>query len=77
MAKFQRSQLFSIRRGQAKCRIVGNYRELWKMKKVILGEFGVELWGIMGEYGRKGEGNEEFCRLMFWLECQCLRDFVK
>jgi hypothetical protein len=53
MAKFQRSQLFSIRRGQAKCRIVGNCGELWKVRKVILGEIVVELWGIMGEYGEK------------------------
>ena len=45
MARFQRSQLFSIRRGQAKCRIVGNCGELWKMKKVILGD----LLGIRGE----------------------------
>ena len=53
MAIFQHSQLFSIRRGQAKCRIVGNCGELWKMKKVILGEIVVELWGIIGENGEK------------------------
>ena len=53
MAKFQRSQLFSIRRGQAKCKIVGNCGELWKVKKVILGEIVVKLWGIMGEYREK------------------------
>lgn len=60
MAIFQRSQLFSIRRGQAKCRIVGNCGELWKVKKVILGIIVVELWGIIGEYGRKGEGKKNF-----------------
>ena len=65
MAIFQRSQLFSIRRGQAKCRIVGNCGELWKVKKVILGEFVVDLWGIIGEKGEKGKKREEFCRLMF------------
>jgi hypothetical protein len=53
IAKFQRSQLFSIRRGQAKCRIVGNCGELWKVKKVILGDFVVELWGIIGKEGEK------------------------
>ena len=53
MAKFQRSQLFSIRRGQAKCKIVGNCGELWKVRKVILGEIVVKLRGIMGEYGEK------------------------
>lgn len=53
MAKFQRSQLFSIRRGQAKCRIVGNYRELWKVRKVILGGIVGELRGIIGEYREK------------------------
>lgn len=60
MAKFQRSQLFSIRRGQAKCRIVGNCGELWKVKKVILGEFVVELWGIIGEKGEKGRMEKNF-----------------
>lgn len=53
MARFQHSQLFSIRRGQAKCRIVGNCGELWKVKKVILGDFVVELWGIIGKEGEK------------------------
>ena len=53
IARFQRSQLFSIRRGQAKCSIVGNCGELWKVKKVILEEFVVELWGIIGEKGEK------------------------
>jgi hypothetical protein len=60
IAKFQRSQLFSIRRGQAKCRIVGNCGELWKVRKVILGEIVVELWGIMGEYGEKGRKMKSF-----------------
>ena len=60
MAIFQRSQLFSIRRGQAKCRIVGNCGELWKMKKGILGEIVVELWGIIGENGEKGERGKNF-----------------
>lgn len=60
MAIFQRSQLFSIRRGQAKCRIVGNCGELWKVKKVILGEFVVELWGIIGEKGEKGRKGKNF-----------------
>ena len=60
MAKFQRSQLFSIRRGQAKCRIVGNCGELWKVKKVILGEFVVELWGIIGNYERKCKEKKNF-----------------
>ena len=53
MAIFQHSQLLSIRKGQAKCSIVGNCGELWKVKKVILGKFVVELWGIMGNYERK------------------------
>ena len=53
MARFQRYQLFSIRRGQARCRIVGNFGELWKVKKVILGEFVVDLWGIVGEKREK------------------------
>ena len=60
MAKFQRSQLFSIRRGQAKCRIVGNCGELWKVKKVILGKFVVELWGIIGENREKGRMEKNF-----------------
>ena len=60
MAKFQRSQLFSIRRGQAKCRIVGNCGELWKVKKVILGDFVVELWGNVGEYGEKCKKKRNF-----------------
>ena len=53
MAIFQRSQLFSIRRGQAKCRIVGNCGELWKVKKVILGDFVVELWEKKGKEEEK------------------------
>ena len=53
MARFQRSQLFSIRKGQARCRIVGNFGELWKKKKVILGDFVVDLWGIIGNCERK------------------------
>ena len=60
MAIFQHSQLFSIRRGQAKCRIVGNCGELWKMKKVILGEIVVELWGIIGENGEKEGRRKNF-----------------
>ena len=60
MARFQHSQLFSVRRGQVKCRIVGNCGELWKMKKVILGDFVVELWGIIGEKGRKRRKVEDF-----------------
>lgn len=60
MAIFQHSQLFSIRRGQAKCRIMGNCGELWKVKKVILEEFVVELWGIMGEKGEKGKEKKNF-----------------
>jgi hypothetical protein len=60
MAIFQRSQLFSIRRGQAKCRIVGNCGELWKVRKVILGEIVVELWGIMGEYGEMWRKEKSF-----------------
>ena len=51
MAKFQRSQWLSVALGQAKCKIVGNCGELWKVRKVILGEIVVKLWGIMGEYG--------------------------
>ena len=44
---------------------MGNCGELWKVRKVILEEFVVELWGIIGEEREKGKGNEEFCRLMF------------
>ena len=65
MAIFQRSQLFSIRRGQAKCRIVGNCGELWKVKKVILGDFVVVLWDKKGKEGRKRKRERVFCRLMF------------
>ena len=65
IARFQRSQLFSIRRGQTKCRIVGNCGELWKVRKVILGGIVGELRGIMGEFWGKEKGKEEFCRLMF------------
>lgn len=60
MARFQRSQLFSIRRGQAKCRIVGNYRELWKVRKVILGGIIGELRGIIGEYREKRRRMKNF-----------------
>ena len=53
MAKFQRSQWLSVALGQAKCKTVGNCGELWKVRKVILGEIVGELLGIMGEYGEK------------------------
>ena len=60
MARFQHSQLFSIRRGQAKCRIVGNYGELWKVKKVILGKIVRDSWGIVRECGRKCRKKKNF-----------------
>ena len=37
-----------------------DYGELWKVKKVILEEFVVELWGIMGEKGEKGKEGKNF-----------------
>ena len=35
-------------------------RESWKVKKVILGEFVVELQGIMDEKREKGEMEKDF-----------------
>ena len=68
MARFQRSQLFSIRRGQAKCRIVGNCGELWGIVEGEKGYFGRNCCRIVGKCGRiwgKIVEKKEFCRLMF------------
>ena len=53
MAKFQRSHWLSVALGQAKCRIKGNCGELWKVRKVILGEIVGELRGNVGENREK------------------------
>lgn len=67
MAKFQRSHWLSVALGQAKCKTVGNCGELWKVRKVILGEIVVELWGIMGEYGEKCKEEKNFVVWCFGL----------
>ena len=36
-----------------------NCGELWKVKKVILGEIVVELWGIVEDEGEKQEKKQE------------------
>ena len=60
MAIFQHSQLLSIRKGQVIYKIMMKNRESWKVKKVILGEFVVELQGIMDEKREKGEMEKDF-----------------
>ena len=57
-----------------------NCGELWGIVEGEIGYFGRICCRIVGNYGRiwgKRERGKGFCRLMFWLECQCLRDFVK
>ena len=39
---------------------MGENGELWKVKRVILGGIVGELWGIVGEYGRKGGMKKNF-----------------
>ena len=53
---------------------------MWGIVEGEKGYFGRNCWRIKGKCGRiwgKIRGKKEFCRLMFWLECLSLRDFVK
>ena len=68
MARFQRSQSFSVEKGQAKGDYLSN-REGWKRKKWgIIGGYDVELRGNVGKDGggwRRVREWKEFCQRMF------------